>query len=85
MTRRYAETAEKVELLIDALEENGVLSAEWAEALRAADGPGDARHAKEERRAGRGPPDWASGQQPAQQPEQQPDESSGATGQNDGE
>lgn len=61
MTRRYAQTAETVELLIDTLEQQGVLSAEWAAALREAEGPGEAREAKEAHREGRGPPEWAGG------------------------
>lgn len=61
MTRRYAATSEKVELLIEYLEQEGVIAEEWAEALReSGDEPGKAREVKESHKNGRGPPDWAN-------------------------
>lgn len=61
MSRRYEAAAAKLELLIEHLESEGVISESWANALReSGDDPGRARSARDARRAGRGPPIWAN-------------------------
>lgn len=60
MTERYQAAADKLELLVDVLQQEGVLSDDWATALKnAGDEPGRTREVRDRHREGRGPPDWA--------------------------
>lgn len=57
MTTREQITTEKLNALIEVLENEGVLSAEWRDSLRAVRESGEGREVAEAAREGRGPPD----------------------------
>lgn len=60
MSKRYAASADKLEVLIDFMEQEGILPPEWAAAMHdAGDEPARAREMKYAHREGRGPPEWA--------------------------